>query len=32
MIRIIMDLIFKKYMDNLEEIHKTVIEVNKNEI
>ena len=32
MIRIIMDLLFKKYMDKLEEIHKVVIEVNKNEI
>ena len=32
MFRIIMDLLFKKYMDKLEEIHKTVIEVNKNEI
>ena len=29
MIKIIMDLLFKKYMDKLEEIHKAVIEVNK---
>ena len=28
MIRIIMDLLFKKYMDKLEEIHKAVIEGN----
>ena len=32
MFRIIMDLLFKKYMDKLEEIHKAVIEVNNNEI
>ena len=32
MIRIIMDLLFKKYMDKLEEIREVVIEVNKNEI
>ena len=30
MFRIIMNLLFRKYMDKLEEIHKTVIEVNSN--
>lgn len=32
MFRIIMNLLFKKYMDKLEEIRKAVIEVNDYEI
>ena len=32
MFRMIMNLLFRKYMDKLENIHKTVIEVNDYEI